>query len=210
MYAEPCFAQEGEEMLLKVELDFDDGYYVDVGAYHPRRFSNTAYMHSRGWRGINVDANPDAIALFEKERPDDVNVCVGVGDTEGEFEFHRFNEPGLNTFDAERAAMIDAENDEYDLLEVVPVKVRRLQDILGENLPADQVVDLMSLDVEGRDLEALRSNDWERFRPRYLMVEVFERDVSALPGDPIFEFVAAQGYVCIGKTPRTAVFEDAR
>jgi hypothetical protein len=44
------------------------GFYVDVGAYHPFLFSNTYIFYLRGWRGINIDATPGSMKLFNKFR----------------------------------------------------------------------------------------------------------------------------------------------
>jgi hypothetical protein len=41
------------------------GFYVDVGAHHPRRYSNTNYFYKRGWKGINIEPNPDALRIFD-------------------------------------------------------------------------------------------------------------------------------------------------
>src|SRR5271166_7015278 len=80
-----AYSQDGEDMILRRLLAGQkSGFYVDVGAHHPYRFSNTCYFYRQGWRGINVDTNPDAIEAFRRDRPSDINVCVGVSDTAGE------------------------------------------------------------------------------------------------------------------------------
>ena len=51
------FSQEGEDLLIDRMFDGQSvGFYVDVGAHHPTRFSNTYLLYLRGWRGINIDA----------------------------------------------------------------------------------------------------------------------------------------------------------
>jgi FkbM family methyltransferase len=203
-----AYSQDGEDMILRRLFERQAlGFYVDVGAHHPYRFSNTCYFYRRGWRGINIDPNPDAIKAFRRYRPSDINVCVGVSDTAGVFSFHRFNEPALNTFDAalatERARLPD-----YRLLETKSVPVRRLDDLLTEYLPRDQEIDFLSIDVEGLDLAVLRSGDWNRFRPSILLVEAHERTVSAIESDPINIFAVAAGYRLIAKTLNTLIYED--
>src|ERR1700676_3422099 len=95
------YSHEGEDMVLRrIFHTQTSGFYVDVGAHHPYRFSNTCYFYRRGWRGINIDPNPDAIMAFRRDRPSDVNVCVGVSDIAGVLSFPLFNEPALNTFDS--------------------------------------------------------------------------------------------------------------
>jgi FkbM family methyltransferase len=203
-----AYSQDGEDMVLRRLFERQQsGFYVDVGAHHPYRFSNTCYFYRRGWRGINIDPNPDAIEAFRRDRPSDINVCVGVSDTAGVLSFHLFNEPALNTFDA-ALAMERARMPDYWLLETRSVAVRRLDDLLTEFLPRDQKIDFLSIDVEGLDLSVLRSGDWNRFRPSILLVEAHERTVSAIESDPINIFVAAAGYRLIAKTLNTLIYED--
>src|SRR5690348_9855363 len=96
-----CYAQEGEDLVLRRFLnDVAQGFYVDVGAHHPRRFSNTHLFYRAGWSGINLEPNPEAQDLGAKCRPRDINLQMGVDEQSGVLKYHRFDEPALNTFDA--------------------------------------------------------------------------------------------------------------
>jgi FkbM family methyltransferase len=202
-----AYAQDGEDMVLRRLVGQQvDGFYVDVGAHDPFRFSNTCYFHRRGWRGINIDADPNAIAAFQLVRPRDINLCVGVSDAPGRMNFHRFNEPALNTFDAGLAGertRIPA----YRLLERIEVPVRRLDDILTEHLPSGQVIDVLSIDVEGLDAQVLMSNDWNRFRPRFLLVEALRLRFSDLAAHASYQLATSAGYALVAKTTNTLVFQ---
>jgi FkbM family methyltransferase len=207
-YVNLAYSQDGEDMILRRIFERQQsGFYVDVGAHHPFRFSNTCYFYRRGWRGINIDPNPDAIAAFRRDRPSDINVCVGISDTVGSLSFHFFNEPALNTFDADLAAE-RARSPGYRLVETRSVPVRRLDDLLAEFLPSGRSIDFLSIDVEGLDLSVLRSNDWSRFRPCILLVEAHERAVLAIESDPINLFAVDAGYRLIAKTLNTLIYED--
>lgn len=205
-----AYSQDGEDMVLRRLFERKpSGFYVDVGAHHPFRFSNTCYFYRRGWRGINIDPNPDAIKAFLRDRPADINLSVGVSEEPGNIAFHFFNEPALNTFDAQLAAE-RARIPGYRLVETRSVPVRRLDDLLAEFLPRDQKIDFLSVDVEGLDLSVLRSNDWNRFRPHLLLVEAHERTVQAIQSDPLNVFAVAAGYQLIAKTLNTLIFEDGQ
>src|ERR1700730_13951345 len=178
-----AYSQDGEDLILRRLFERQKfGFYVDVGAHHPFRFSNTCFFHRAGWMGINIDPNPDAIKTFRRDRPSDINVCVGVSDTAGDLLFHFFNEPALNTFDdclaAERAQLPG-----YRLLETRSVPVRRLDDLLTEYLPQHQNIDFLS-------------------------VEARERMFKAIENDPINLFAVATGYQLIAKTLNTLIYED--
>lgn len=53
------------------------GFYVDVGAHHPMRFSNTYFFYRMGWSGINIDAMPGSMKEFKKYRRRDINLELG-------------------------------------------------------------------------------------------------------------------------------------
>src|SRR5688572_245936 len=78
------YAQNGEDIVLARGLRHDDGFYVDIGAFDPDRDSVTKLFYERGWRGINVDPVPEVIALFERDRPRDINVQIAISIESGE------------------------------------------------------------------------------------------------------------------------------
>jgi FkbM family methyltransferase len=203
------YSHEGEDMVLRRILHpQNSGFYVDVGAHHPFRFSNTCYFHRLGWHGINIDPNPESIKAFDLERPLDVNLCVGVSDMPGNLSYFVFTEPALNTFDPELVAERKELRD-FQLLETREVRVRRLDDLLTEHLPCGQRIDFISIDVEGLDLQVLKSNDWRRFRPRILLVEARALEFDQLDADPVNVFAVSAGYKLVAKTVSTLIYEDA-
>ena len=82
-HAGTYYSQEGEDILLsRIFGEQTEGFYVDVGAHHPRRFSNTCFFYKRGWRGINIDALPGSMKVFQKLRPHDINLELAVSERE--------------------------------------------------------------------------------------------------------------------------------
>lgn len=74
------YSQEGEDMILsRIFGDKKNGFYVDVGAHHPFRFSNTYLFYKRGWLGINIDAMPGSMRLFDRFRKNDINIESAIG-----------------------------------------------------------------------------------------------------------------------------------
>ncbi len=202
-----AYSQDGEDLILERLLDGQtSGFYVDVGAHHPMRFSNTYLFYKRGWRGVNVDAQPGSMALFRRHRPFDTNLEVGCGSIPGRFPYFRFNEPALNTFDPEEAKRKDVSP--YRLIEEVNVPIRRLDDILEAHLPAGRTIDFLSIDVEGRDLDVLQSNDWVRFRPRFILAETLRAELMMLEHDPVVQFLRGVGYAPVGKAYNTTFFRQ--
>jgi FkbM family methyltransferase len=194
------FSQEGEDMIMK-EIFFKQkkGFYVDIGAHHPKRFSNSYHYYKIGWRGINIDAMPGSMKLFKLFRHKDINIEVGIADKEGELTFYVFNEPALNTFSKEIG---EADNGKYKLIDRIPVKVFPLDKILDRF--AIPRIDFMNIDVEGMDLMVLKSNNWEKYQPKMILVEAMvER--NGMP-DEITSFLNSKGYKFYACTRRTSFF----
>lgn len=200
-----CYGQDGEDLVLDRMLERQPvGFYVDVGAHHPIRFSNTYLFYRRGWRGINIDAEPGSMQQFRKLRPRDVNVESGVAMESGKLPYFRFNEPALNTFDYAEAKLKD--RPPYRLVEQVDVAVRRLDDLLAEYLPPGQAIDFLTIDVEGKDREVLESNDWCLYRPRFILAETLRTDMLHISSCPVVQFLARQGYTPVAKAYNTTFF----
>jgi FkbM family methyltransferase len=206
-YAIRSYSQEGEDLLLLRLLgDVQHGVYVDVGAHHPFRFSNTQLLYERGWRGINIDARPGSARAFRRSRARDISLEVGVSRERTQLSFHLFAEPALNTFDAELARQRRDEG--WKQQGTQTVECLPLAEILSRELPRLGVptMDLLSVDVEGLDLEVLRSNDWQRFRPRAVVAEVLSASVSQMLESELASFLARVGYAPYAKLVNSVIF----
>lgn len=103
MFFNRSYSQFGEDLLLQGFLGKKwswnyKGFYVDIGAHHPTRLSNTKIYYDAGWRGINVDASCEAIKAFKRVRRRDVNVNVGIGKEAGMLDYYRMSSSPMNTF----------------------------------------------------------------------------------------------------------------
>jgi len=204
------YSQEGEDILLD-EMFLDKGgqpgFYVDVGAHHPIRFSNTYAFYLRGWCGINIDASPGSMEPFRHHRQRDVNLEVGIGEENGQATFFMYDEPALNTFDPERVAYLDRVSPNR-VRETRTVPIRRLSDVLAEHCPAGQAIDFLTIDTEGLDLSVIASNDWQRFRARVVLVEDHHADLLKLADSAACRLMRDRGYRPVAKLPRSLLFRD--
>ncbi len=208
LYGQMSYSQEGEDILLSRILDSKVGFYVDIGAHHPHRFSNTYYFYKRGWRGINIDALPGSMERFNKSRKFDINIESGVASIESELNYYSFNEPALNTFDKSYADSILKLNNSYRLLGINKIKTNTLKRLLDEHLPFDRSIDFMTIDVEGYDLDVLKSNDWVKFRPNIVLIESHEFDLNKLDENELHLFMTKNSYSIVGKTLYTIFYKD--
>jgi len=201
------YSQEGEDIVFERLLGKkESGFFVDVGAHHPTRFSNTYALYRKGWRGINIDATPGSMAAFAQWRPGDINIEAAVSDTPDPMPFHMFKEPALNTFDAALAeSYIQAG---YEKQEIKDIATRPLSDILDEYLPPGMKIDIMSIDVEGGEMGVLRSNNWEKYAPRYLVLEILDIPLSEIMRFPAIVFLRDRGYGIVSKLVQTVILQQ--
>jgi len=206
-YSTKSYSQEGEDMILQnIFYTCDKGFYVDVGAHHPKRFSNTYHFYKRGWRGINIDARPGSMEDFKRVRPRDINIEAAIAGERKELIYYMFDEPALNTFDKELS------NSDYrrtfQKIGEKSIVTQRLDELLSQYLPEGMKINFMTIDVEGLDLEVIESNDWQKFRPEYLLVECVQTSLDDIKQDKVYEFMMHNNYMLFAKVLNTAIFKD--
>lgn len=203
------FSQEGEDMILaRIFEDKTDGFYLDVGAHHPQRFSNTYYFYLQGWRGINIDATPGSMADFNALRPNDINLEIAISDAKQVLTFYLFNEPALNGFSKDLAAQRDGLNN-YKIISEQRLQTLTLAEVLDTYLPLNQAIDFLNVDVEGLDYEVLKSNDWARYRPHFVLVEDLQlSSLEHVNGSRVVSLLQAQKYELCCKTANTLIFRS--
>jgi len=205
-HATKSYSQEGEDVLLdRVLTRQPRGFYVDVGACHPQRFSNTYLFYQRGWSGINIEPNPDAVGAFRSSRPRDINLCLGISDRPGVETYYLFDDPALNTFD-KMLAQWRTEHTSYRIVKTIEIPVEPLAGVLAKHLPAGQGIDFLNVDAEGRDLTVLQSSDWDRFRPKFVLAEAMGKSLEEAIAGELSRFMKARGYVPFAKTFNTLFF----
>jgi hypothetical protein len=206
-YRLSSYSQEGEDLLLwRLFEGKNEGFYVDVGAHHPVRFSNTYLFYQNGWRGINVDATPGSMAEFRRLRPHDINLEALVSAERDARPFFLLNEPALNSVSASLSAERTKKNSQYTIIGEVRLTPKPLSEILAENLPEGQSIDFYSIDAEGLDLSVLRSNDWMRHRPSFILAELLETTFDDLAEHEITRYLCDQGYTPNAKLVNTVLF----
>lgn len=163
------YAQNFEDVTLWRTLRlFGPGLYIDIGANHPTRDSVTRSLYERGWRGINIEPVLHYHEALCAERPDDVNLCVAVGDEENELVFFEQPETGLSTLNLEVAERQKAEGISFTQR---TVKTRTLTSICEEHLSPEKPLQFLKIDVEGFEEQVLRGMDFQRWRPWVILIE---------------------------------------
>ena len=163
------YAQNFEDVMLWRALGHvDRGFYIDVGAWSPDLESVTRAFSDRGWRGINVEPNPAYFGQLAARRPEDVNLCVALGDHSGTVVMNFIADSGLSTANASIAR---GHAEAGWSMTTQQVDLTTLDAIWQSHVPLSQDVHFLKVDVEGFEGAVLAGNDWARNRPWVVVVE---------------------------------------
>ena len=173
------YAQAKEDVLLFRALNHvshSEGFYIDVGGYHPEMDSVTKMFYDHGWRGVNCEPVPELFKIFERERERDVNLQVAVSDQAGEITFHNIKGHQLGTVVdvfAERHEAAGFERESYT------VRTMTLTEICERYAPSD--IHFLKIDVEGHEGSVIKGMDFKRFKPWILVIEATEPNRLDIP-----------------------------
>lgn len=207
-YAIKSYSQEGEDMILRRMFGSQTkGFYVDVGAHHPKRFSNTYFFYRKRWCGINIDAMPGSMKLFRRIRPRDVNIEKPISSRKQVLTYFAFNEPALNGFSKEISEARDGLNN-YRIEFIKDIESYTLEEILDNNLSPNEKIDFLSIDVEGLDFDVIKSINLTKYRPRVILVEILGSSLLDIQKDPIYTLLINEDYVLYAKAVNTVVFKS--
>jgi FkbM family methyltransferase len=205
-------SQLGEDLILSLLLEGKkNGFYIDIGANHPKKFNNTYRLYKSGWHGINIEPNPSKISAFKRGRSRDINLAIGVGPAESSMKYYCFDEDTLNTFDPAFAKK--NRNMGHIQTGIIDVPVKPLSHVFKENIPPSTPTDVMSLDTEGYDMVVLKSNDWNKYRPRFVVIETLEYKRTELGeryDDTFNAYMKSVGYAPVANTVVNTIYQDIK
>jgi FkbM family methyltransferase len=164
------YAQNREDVV--INRAFPDeyvGFYVDVGASDPVVDSVTKHFYDRGWEGVNAEPAALALEALKAARPRDVNLGLGLAETPGEASFYELPQQmtGCSTFSDDLAEEYRTNGWETT---VRTVEMTTLEAICADHA-GDRTIDFLKIDVEGDEAAVLAGANFERFRPRMIIVE---------------------------------------
>ncbi|MEN9738670.1 MAG: hypothetical protein RLZZ318_704 [Bacteroidota bacterium] len=198
------YSGEGEDLILeRLVKHLAKGTYVDIGCYHPKVGSNTYKLFKRGWQGINIDPNPNTIELFNRYRPHDTNLNIGISKSNQVLSYYEFSESAVSTFSEQFYKLRLEQGAEF--IGKKDISTTTLEAVFDQYLNG-KTLDVLDIDTEGTDVEVLMSNNWEKYRPTVILVEDQEEHINNFNDLPTYQYLHPKGYQLIAKTISTAIY----
>ncbi len=201
------YSQCGEDLIIKYVFalrGITKPSYIDIGANHPYFISNTALFYEEGCRGINIEANPNLYEQFKVDRPQDINLNIGVSNKEDELDFYIMEDNTLSSFSKNESDAMIAHG--KPLAETKKIKLTTVENILSRYFN-NQFPDFMSIDVEGMDFQILQSIDFEKSWPKIICVEAAEYSPvgAGTRRGELINFLVTKGYYEYANTNLNAI-----
>lgn len=203
------FSQEGEDLFL---IDFfknkTEGFYVDVGAFHPFRINNTYALYKKGFRGINIDISATSIDFFNFARPDDTNLNIGASNKfENKIFFSKKNLSFHNTF-SKSLAESKIQNEPFK--KKYTIECKPLTQIIDDTKFSNKKIDFLNIDAEGHDYEVLQGLDLKKYSPKIICIEIsplVDEKNKNYKDTKIFKYLLENNYKLIWKGFNSFIFE---
>lgn len=203
------FSQCGEDLIIQhicMWLRIDQPAYLDIGAHHPSYLSNTYLLYLQGSCGVCVEPDPSLCEEFRKMRKRDVCVNAGVGEGTADCaDFYIMSCRTLNTFSREEAERYAGYGDKR-IEKVVSIPLVSIESLLSRHFA--RAPHLVSLDVEGLDLQILRGWDFDKYRPEIFCIETltYTENNSERKLTEIIEYMTSHGYFVYADTYVNTIF----
>ena len=206
------YSQAGEDLVIDFLLQGIGirPAYLELGTNHPRMGNNTYKFYRRGCRGVLVEADPSLIPYIRKARPRDTVLNVGVSAYEETVKkFYVLSCPSFNTFD-EKAALERDNSSTAKIKAVVDIQLISINTIIERHF--SRTPDFLSIDIEGLDLEVLKSLDFEKHPIPIICAETCEfSETHIKPKDRSVEkFLTAKGYFVYADTYINTIFVNEK
>ena len=195
------YSMDGEDLII---FDYfknkKNGFFIDVGSYHPIHRNNTFLLYKKGWQGINIDIHSFSIDLFNHLRPNDLNYNFAVSDKNEILKMYYQKELSqLSTIDNAYAKKVFQGH----------IKEKKIQALtLNEILKISKIekkIDFLDIDVEGADFKVLQGLSFDKFRPELICIEIHEENYKE---SEIYKFLDGINYELIWSGVFSYIFKS--
>ena len=211
------YSQAGEDKIIEFILSYlgekNVGLsYLDIGCNDYKSLSNSYALYKKGVRGVLIDANPIYIDEIKMYRPEDIVLNCGIGAKNSEkMKFYILNTPGLDSFDLESIKEAQRQTPWIEIVDEIEVPVYTLDEIYEKYFAS--VPTIVSLDVEGLEMDILKSTNFEKYRPYIFIIETIEyREKISVTNkrNDIINLMFENDYIEYAFTGVNSIFIDKR
>ena len=185
---------KGVYLDLKLDIFFEqktNGFYIELGANNGLLQSNTAFFEkNRGWKGILIEPCEQNYNLCKINRPN--SSCYNCACVSSEYKEDSISGDFIrDTDDIKDSLMFSINSSRRKNNNNSNVKALTLEKILDhENINCE--IDLLSLDVEGFELEVLKGINFDKYKPKVLLIEIYNFNYNE-----IIKYLLNYGYKLI-------------
>jgi FkbM family methyltransferase len=154
------------------------GFYVDIGAHDGVLFNNTYIFEQLGWEGICIEPQPDVFLKLKRNRKCYLyNAAVSAKSSDGA-DFVKVHGPDMLSGLSAEMSDVHRKRIEHEKGRIEQIKVKALafDDIMSGASPGTNNIDLMSLDVEGGEMDILKTIDFTKYKFSLMVIENGESD----------------------------------
>jgi dTDP-4-dehydrorhamnose reductase len=204
-YHKNSYSFEGADLIAASLLrNVSQGTFIDVGANHPIIQNNTYYFYQKGWCGLAIDGNEHFELLWKDNRPRDIFITGLVSNFTKEVDFSIYPDKTLSTMDS---SSIQRYEERYDKGEASKIRITTttLYELLNTHYK-DKEIHLLSIDIEGEELNCLIGANLEYWKPGVIVIETKNLSLCNISANKIVDYLTSFGYRLIAKTPLDAFF----
>jgi len=189
------YAQNFEDVILnRIFKEKKNGFYIDVGAWHPVNHSVTKHFSDQGWSGINVEPSSTYWKLLQKFRPRDININCAISDNHESIEYLEIPNSGASTSIHKVRDIIYEQGDLAKNAKIRKVECVTLADICNQ-YAHDKEIDFLKIDVEGAESSVIKGGNWKVYRPQVVIVEAVMPFTKTLNYTDWEDILLNEGYI---------------
>ena len=168
-YTKISYSISGVDLIIdRMFSKMKKGIYIDLGCNHPIKHNNTYLLHKRGWEGINIDADEKSIKEFQNLRKKDHNVSALISNKKCKIRYYFYHErSALNTVDAKLVKRRKAKPKK-----IIVRETTTLNDIIENSPYKKSKINLLSIDIENHEYEALKNFKFKKYDIDCIVIEI--------------------------------------
>ena len=150
------------------------------------------------------------IRKFYSTRSRDLNLQIGIWSANSELTFYVFDEHQMCTCDLETVKRY--EKIWHKIVDQYTIPIWTLEKLCDTYIK-DKTIDILSIDVEWFDMDVLKSNNWDKYRPTYIILETVEYAKNWkntwTKENAIFDpYLKSKGYLVIAETGINTIYKQ--